>query len=584
MPADRTQSYASQESERKDDMRTVVAMIDSQRDKYVGILPSNVKFEDFRNAFLIAVQINPRLLDADRQSLWLALQKCASGGLKPDNSEAALVIFGDDSEDEDGNPVPSAAKGKKKVQYMPMVWGITKQMRNTGNVASVRAKVIYRGERVVIADENGQETYKHTRVIEDGSSVDENDENIVGAYAVVTYKDGFWDAEFMSRRQIDRIKARAKSKRGPWATHFPQQCMKTPLRRLSLRVEKSAENARYFQAVQDDETLQTIDGDPAVEVAQAAIEMDNSIKQEFKAPPAKVEKPTTAAKAAKAQQQASDGGHQNAPAASQNSPTEPPSESGNTSDVEIWAVEENGEAAEQGEPMSAAEFADWFAARLFKTKALEPLMEHNADAVADCRAVPAAFNAINDAITRHKKRLEDDANAQANAHQAGDASNARPARKPIKVPTTLKGAVHWPNYAPMCFEEIAKLVDEADIADWIEANKPTYQNKTAEIAIENRIRQRRAQLGIPDPRDTAPPPSITLPGGPDMTDAEFLNAVTIQMATMSTDADVVKWCANPTVIDRMDAIRQRDKPLWNQVRSVVDGARASLTPAEGGPS
>lgn len=577
--ADRTQSYAAQAADRKDDMRTIVATIDAQRDRYVGILPSNVKFEDFRNAFLIAVQINPRLLEADRQSLWLALQKCAAGGLRPDNSEAALVIFGDDSEDEAGNKVASSAKGKKKVQYMPMVWGITKQMRNTGNVASVRCKVIYRGERVVIADENGQETYKHVRTIEDGSSVDENDENIVGAYAVVSYKDGFWDAEFMSIRQINRIKARAKSQRGPWATHFPQQAMKTPLRRLSLRVEKSAENSRYFQAVQDDETLQTIDGDPVVDVAQAAIEVDNSIKHEFTKPAEKMASKTQPTKQQEKQADATtrgvpaDGGSGGAGAGTDGLPADDV-----THQVEIWAVDEAGEPIEQMEPMSPVEFSSWFSARVFKTGAIEALMEHNADSVGDCRAYPEAIAEINGAVARHNKRIEEDAAIKAAA------TPAKATRKPIQVPSTPKGAQHWGNYGPLAQAEIAKLADEADIYDWVAVNKPTYKNRATEIAIENWIRKRRAELGLPDERDTQPPPTIPLTAGPDMTDAEFLNVVTIQMSTMNTDQDIVNWTKNQAVIDRMGAMRQSDKDTWSKVVGVIDDARLRVTPqVEGGP-
>jgi recombination protein RecT len=624
MPADRTTSYAAQEQERKEDVGTIVAMIDRQKDMYAGILPTSVSFDDFRNAFLIAVQTRPSLLEADRASLWLALRKCAEGGLKPDSVEAALVIFGDDEEDEEGNIVPSKAKGKKKVVYMPMVWGITKQMRNTGNVASVRCKVIYRGERVIVTDENGQETYKHTRVIEEGSGVDETDDNIVGAYAVVAYKDGFWDAEFMSRRQLDRVKAMAKSKRGPWATHFPQQCMKTPLRRLSLRVEKSKENMRYFQAIQEDETLTTIDG--VVDAPPPSLEQDQSIRQEFtnasSAAPVGSSKPATKP-ATKAQPAASgnSGGNRGSggdtraggPGGASHAASNAGAGSGGTGGdsggvgnagtvtasagqqiIEIWAFDDTGEPADQQEPMNAAEFADWFAKRIFISKNPEGLREHNADNISECRAVPEAFAEINDAIGRDiKRRMEAQADAE-NAAKAKAAAQAQQAqapkkREPIAVPKTPKGSLHWSNYGALALAEVEKLTTEAEIAEWIALNEPTYRNHVPEIAIGNRIRAKREALGAVPPPDEEPakeapaasysPPVADLPVAA-MTDAEFLTAVKAQIPLMATDEELLAWCGQDAVVGRMDDLRKRDKTLWQQICLIIDGRRVEISPED----
>jgi len=135
--SDRTKSTYGERQGQRDELVVVVATVNHQRQKYEGILPSTISWDDFRNAFLTAVQSNYRLLKADRQSLWLALQKAAGDGLKPDGREGALVIFGDDEEDEAGNRVPSKANQKKKFVWMPMIRGLIKLIRNTGNVASI---------------------------------------------------------------------------------------------------------------------------------------------------------------------------------------------------------------------------------------------------------------------------------------------------------------------------------------------------------------------------------------------------------------------------------------------------------------
>lgn len=66
-----------------------------------------------------------RLANADRQSLYLAIKKSASDGLMPDNREAALVVYG------------------SQVQYQPMVQGLVKLARNSGEIESINSEVVY---------------------------------------------------------------------------------------------------------------------------------------------------------------------------------------------------------------------------------------------------------------------------------------------------------------------------------------------------------------------------------------------------------------------------------------------------------
>lgn len=549
--SDRTQSWTSNQTNRSDDMKTVVVTIDHQKEKFTGILPSNVKWEDFRNTFLIAVQTNPKLLDADRPSLWLALQKAASDGLKPDAREGALVIFGDDEEDEDGNKIPSKAKGKKKVVWMPMVWGIVKQMRNTGNIASVRAKPIYAGERVVIRDENGQETYVHERVIGDGAGIDESPENIIGAYAVVQYKDGFWDAEFMSLRQLMRSKAVSKAKNGPWKGFFPQMCIKTPLRRLALRIEKSAENARYFAALEQDESL-TIDGtstdtDKAITQRFAPIPDDEQTEPPpppTKAPEASPAPPTTAT----------------AP----NSPLPPGSPPGEPV-TEVFATDEFGEPAND-EPMTPKQFAQWYAGALFRTKNPGALAQHNADAIQDA-STDAEAKIIIEAATKRGERTT--------TKTAPPTDPEFPRHKPI-IALTPKGAFHSPNFLAEAKKQIATLTDETDLQTWITVNSPTYHTRAVSIGINNALDARRKQLGLIDdlpsgPRPAPPPPTPAIQEEPTpeqtAAHADEMEARRKQAAAGRSPAEVQSY-----VLDQIkDITSQRDLALWSQgpIKSVM---------------
>lgn len=519
--SDRTQSSSYQQQARTDDMRTVVATIDHQRDKYIGILPSDVAFDDFRNAFLIAVQINSRLLDADRSSLWLALQRAAGDGLKPDGREGALVIFGDD--DEDGNP--SQAKGKKKVVWMPMVWGLCKLVRNTGIVKTIRAQLVYKGETFVISDANGQRSYTHTRDF-GADEIDDSTANIIAAYSIIEYKNGDWDIEPMSRRRIDRVKAISRAKKGPWGPWYDEQAKKTVLRSHIKRLDRSRELRRMDEAIDRDTTLE-IDGTQVEREAQA-----KQIVQEFTAPQPDLTRradpvertsppPTEGAQGRgnAARQQApspsmpnqpdwngpgqqgvnvaTDAGDSRAnPAKAAQAEAQHVTPDPIAEPIEIWPTDDIGEAF-GNEPMTPMAFAQWFEVTLFKCSNPNALREHNADAMGEAGADPVAAKIISDAIARHVARQE--ADTKATAEKQAAPPKAEPAtsngRKPI-VALTPKGAIHVPNYHNAAKAEIATLRDEADIQDWMTVNKPTYKNRAIEIAIDNWIRDRRRELGM----------------------------------------------------------------------------------------
>ena len=569
--SDRTMSYSSQEVQKRDEIKTIVATIDSQQAKYQGILPSNVKWEDFRNSFLIAVQMNPRLLDADRQSLFLALQKAASDGLKPDGREGALVIFGDDREDGEGNRVASAAKGKKKVQWMPMIAGLIKLVRNTGNVAGVRAGLIYRGERIVRTDENGQESYKLVRVIDEHSEIDDSPENIIGAYAVINYKDGFWEMEAMTRRQIDRVRAVSKAQKGPWQSWYDEMARKTVLRRLIKRLDKSAELRRLDSAIQNDDTLPTIDITPETENAPLQVAHEQTVQQEFTKPRETVKaavKPDTSGRSARQADVKPVPPSSASLLPEEDSqfagavdtyvvPSTPVVGSGQPSPIEIWASDEHGEPLDREGPMTTGEFAAWFVDTLATSQNKDGLIEFNSDAIADCRVDKAAFKAIHEAV----------AEATETRSPLVEQPIKQP-RKAIEVPKTPKGAPHWPNYGVLVQAEINDLKDTADIDDWIAVNKPTYHSKTTEIAIENWIDAHKRELGI------APPREKLLQQSP----AEIIDGISIKMRTFETDEQITEWASNFNIRAMMAGLRKDDPATFKAVCEVIDGRRIEVSP------
>lgn len=183
-------------------------------------LPSTVSPDRFRNVVVTAANTMPELLDADRRSLLGACVKCAADGLVPDGREAALVIF---------NTKNREGKWEKRVQYMPMLAGILKRARNSGEIAGLSVQVVHERDDFVFAPDDFERPIRHTlpRLSEDRGKP-------IGAYALAKLKDGTVMAEAMSLSEIERVRAVSRSKdSGPWSQWWDQMARKTVLRRLA---------------------------------------------------------------------------------------------------------------------------------------------------------------------------------------------------------------------------------------------------------------------------------------------------------------------------------------------------------------
>lgn len=186
-------------------------------------LPSNVPVEKFKNVVLTAANQNPDLLAADRRSLLGACIKCASDGLIPDGREAALVIFNTKVKRDNREEWVQA------VQYMPMLGGVLKRARNSGQIAGVSVQVVYQHDDFVQTPDDFDKPLTH-RPPKLGT--DRGDP--IGAYALVKLSDGTVMAEVMDRTQIEKVRQVSRSKdKGPWVAWWGEMARKTVFRRLS---------------------------------------------------------------------------------------------------------------------------------------------------------------------------------------------------------------------------------------------------------------------------------------------------------------------------------------------------------------
>jgi recombination protein RecT len=188
----------------------------SMQASFAAALPPQVRPEKFLGVVLTGLRLNEKLQNADRTTLYGACLKCAQDGLLPDGREAALVLFGD------------------KVQYMPMIGGILKKVRNSGEIKKVSVQVVYSNDEFDYA-RGDEEWIKHKPALGERGE-------FVAAYAIAWLANGERQFEVMDAAQIEKVRnvSRAKNN-GPWVDFTDEMRRKTVFRRLAKLLPQSTD-------------------------------------------------------------------------------------------------------------------------------------------------------------------------------------------------------------------------------------------------------------------------------------------------------------------------------------------------------
>ena len=207
--------------------------------QFRAVLPEHISLDRFKRTVLTAVTNSPGILEADRRTLFSSALKAASDGLLPDGREAAFVKYG---------------RGESAtVSYLPMIGGLLKKVRQSGELRSITANLIHESDEFeYYIDENGE----HLRHRPDLLSDDRGP--ITGAYAQALTKDGGVYIEVMSRRDLDAVRnvSRAKDS-GPWKTWYGEMARKSVMRRLIKRLPTNTELATILSRDEEHYDLKT---------------------------------------------------------------------------------------------------------------------------------------------------------------------------------------------------------------------------------------------------------------------------------------------------------------------------------------
>ena len=189
--------------------------------EFTAALPPQIPADRFIRTVITAVQMNPRFLDADRKSLLGSCMKAAQDGLLLDGREAALVPF--------------HGKGGTALQYMPMIGGILKKIRNSGELASISANVVYQRDQFDYALGDDERIMHKPHLGEDRGQP-------IAVYAIARTKDGAIYREVMSVAEVEKIRRSSRAAdAGPWVNHWGEMSRKTVIKRLAKRLPSSAD-------------------------------------------------------------------------------------------------------------------------------------------------------------------------------------------------------------------------------------------------------------------------------------------------------------------------------------------------------
>jgi recombination protein RecT len=193
-------------------------------------LPTAIPADRFIRTVVTAVQMQPDLLGADRRTLMSACMKAAQDGLLLDGREAGLSVYND------------RQNGGKTVAYLPMVGGILKKVRQSGEISSIRAHVVYEGDQFEYELGDEERIIHKPNLAQQGGKA-------LAVYAIARFKDGDIQREVMSVAQVDKIRAKATGiGKACWASEWGEMAKKTVIRRLAKRLPSSNDLDQVLQS------------------------------------------------------------------------------------------------------------------------------------------------------------------------------------------------------------------------------------------------------------------------------------------------------------------------------------------------
>lgn len=170
------------------------------------------KVEKWKTLLMMAVYRNPELAECDPGSLVASTLEAAQFGLEFGAKQHSYLV-----------------PYKGKCTFLPSYRGLIHAAKRSGETKDIRAEAVY--EKDTFDYELGiEKTIRHKPAVGDRGA-------LVAVYAVVKFSDGTFDFEVMSKSQVDHIKGKSASPKGPWSADYDEMAKKTAIKRICKRLD-----------------------------------------------------------------------------------------------------------------------------------------------------------------------------------------------------------------------------------------------------------------------------------------------------------------------------------------------------------
>jgi len=206
----------------KTKVETIRDLMNKAKPQIEMALPEHMNPNRMLRIAMTSIQQTPKLLECEPKSLVAAVIESSQLGLEPDGilGYAYLIPYG------------------KKAQLQIGYRGLIDLAFRSGRVTKIYAQVVH-------AKDEYEVTFGLNPILKHIPTSDEDEGEIIASYAVVHFKTGEPDFEWMWKKDVDKIRAKAKAaKDGPWVTHYTEMAKKTAIRRLAKRIPLSPEFQR----------------------------------------------------------------------------------------------------------------------------------------------------------------------------------------------------------------------------------------------------------------------------------------------------------------------------------------------------
>lgn len=252
-----TQAMAKTQQAAPTKFGTIKTFIESRKDALAVLIPKHLSADRLMKVALNSIHKTPLLQECTPSSLLGCVITAAELGLEPGGAlgHAYLVPF------------------KEQCTLIIGYRGFVDLMRRSGQLSTIRAVVVRERDEFTIKE--GLE-----QVIEHRPFLRGDPGPLRFVYAVAKLKDGSYQADFMTRAQVEAVKARShSSNNGPWVTDYEEMAKKTVIRRIAKLLPLSPETRDAVE--KDDEDY--IDAEVTSSVVEDAVSVSDSVKAKIAA-------------------------------------------------------------------------------------------------------------------------------------------------------------------------------------------------------------------------------------------------------------------------------------------------------------